>query len=205
MKKFLMLTVTAIFLFGLTSSADALLLMVGDNDGYGYGHAVVADGANLPTSSDPVNNWVFDNRSAAELAATDGSQFTDYEPYAPRNFTFNFTPFSASTVATFEFDVSGIQTASWGVSSLKLDGVDFSSYVSTLEQGTFGSDVISFSVSSALLADGQLAVNFVGGNNDHIAFDYFSLNIEAVPEPSTLLLLGSGLVGLGYVRRRFKR
>ena len=28
--------------------------------------------------------------------------------------------------------------------------------------------------------------------------------IESVPEPSTLILLGSGLLGLGYVRRKYK-
>ncbi|MBE9528916.1 MAG: PEP-CTERM sorting domain-containing protein [Proteobacteria bacterium] len=31
------------------------------------------------------------------------------------------------------------------------------------------------------------------------------IDVTSVPEPSTLLLLGSGLIGLGLIKRRFKR
>jgi hypothetical protein len=45
------------------------------------------------------------------------------------------------------------------------------------------------------------------GDGDWRAYDAglaFNLTTTAVPEPSTMLLLVSGLVGLGFVRRRFK-
>jgi len=48
-----------------------------------------------------------------------------------------------------------------------------------------------------------------GGRIWQIAYDYDSddvfLKVAPVPEPSTLLLLGSGLLGVGFLRKRFKK
>jgi hypothetical protein len=44
------------------------------------------------------------------------------------------------------------------------------------------------------------------GSFDYLAFDYFELNadIDPVPEPSTLVLIGLGLAGLA-ARRRWRQ
>ena len=41
-----------------------------------------------------------------------------------------------------------------------------------------------------------------GGGGVHFAMDDFTYNSTSVPEPSTLLLVGSGLFGLAIFRKR---
>ena len=202
--------IAGVVVLALSSSAGAITLMIGDNDGYGYGNAVVPDGAALPTTSGPPAGctWCFDNRSAAELAATNGAQYTDFEAYAaPVNFSFAFdaSAYTGISNVMFSMDVTGIQQGTFGASHLYLDGVDVSAGLPS-DQGAWGSGVFSFSVSAASLLDGLLNVSFTGGPSDHIGFDYFALNFDArsVPEPTTLSMLGLGLALLGIATRKRK-
>lgn len=53
-------------------------------------------------------------------------------------------------------------------------------------------------------SDGLSSISFDGSGELWLGFDELSYGVASVPEPSTLLLLGGGLLGLAGFRRKFK-
>lgn len=86
-----------------------------------------------------------------------------------------------------------------GFASAAFNGIELDA-ASDITSVTFdGGDLTPFDF---YLQDGNLWINFQSARGGRIANFSFSTDPQSVPEPSTLLLLGVGLLAAGRIRRR---
>lgn len=210
----------AVLIMACMDSAPILAatFMIGDDDGYGIG---VDNNGKHPFGGDPNNFTIYDGRSEAEKAATNGAQFTDtYSTTQP-----GFSP-QAGTVATFIF--SGLGNG-WTQVSLEFDMADFQAIefggaVAVNFNGIaqnwaftdgFPNTIIrAFNLDQAVLdsinSKGELVITIDRKSiGDFYGFDYAKLTgtntntVNTVPVPAALWLFVSALLGLGpFARRR---
>jgi hypothetical protein len=195
-----------------------MCFIVGDVDNYNIAGAK-DQGAVIWPGGAPV----FDGRSAAEMAATDGAQFTDsystlFPGYSPAGIGSTGSVFFPTGWVihdgSFVMAMADFQASTFGAISMNINGVALDpatqSLESTWNDGFEVSTIRAFVLTPAQIAAanlaGQLIVNFDHlSSGDFIAFDWFKMcaNVEPVPVPPTAILLGSGLLGL--VGLRFRR
>lgn len=186
--------------------------MIGDNDGYGAG---------IPDNGDHNFNGFtanYDGRSAGEMAATDGAQFTDtysttqpgYSPQAGTVATFVFSGLGTGwTQGTMIFDLADFQATEFGAVSVTYNGITQNwAFNDGFPHTAIHYFVLDQNVIDSINALGSLTIAIDrNGSSDFYGIDFAELSNQiegpsSVPEPRTWAMMLLGFVGIGTALRR---
>ena len=186
--KFLATLAIAAFLFGIAGAAQALTVtsIVGDKDGYGLG----------------VNPGEFLDWTSVGSGDGDG---TDVWFHGPQSWTHTY---DISSIADIDSISLEIVTAGTGTTGITGQIYLYSTYIGDVSGGSNYSYLNTYDlIAYESLFDGSDTLTITVSSGDGWAMDYSELEFSGspVPEPTTIFLLGSGLIGIAGFRRKIKK
>jgi hypothetical protein len=163
-----------------------VLISFGNHKSYSFSHSILDDGYNALT----------DSITSASLVLNFKDESNDAAPESV-SFTFDLSPFGTQIItsggATYTATFSGLALidliSADGILNVTLDNAGI----------TNGHQA---NRSDFLFLGSTLTVNAVGESNEDLPPITPIRLVEAVPEPVTLALMGIGLAGIGWSRKR---